>query len=194
MNFLKREKVNSVVLSCVFIVLGLLFCIVPNKSLSIIETIASVCLIAFGVVSLFLYCFTPILFRDSSSLVNAILAICLGLLISFIPSFFVFGVGLVVAFNGLERFGYSLDLKEVGDKKWWIDCVSGIIIFALGITTVILCNTSVASSILMIYFGISIILDGVINLTLIFALHREITKVKKFVKSNGEGFTDYEVK
>ena len=46
----------------------------------------------------------------------------------------------------------------------------------------------------MIYFGVSVALDGLLNLILIFALHREIKRVKKFIKSNGEDFTDYEVK
>lgn len=194
MNFFKREKVRLIAMSCLFIIFGILFCVIPNKSLSVIETISAVCLIVFGLISLFSYCFTPILFRDSSTLVKSIVAIMLGLLISFIPTFFVFVVGLIVAFNGLERFGYALDVKEVGDKKWWIDFIAGLIIFALGVTAVILCNTSVASNIVMIYFGISLILDGLINIILIFALHREIAKVKKFVKSNGEDFTDYEVK
>ncbi len=194
MNILKREKIKSIVMSVAAIILGILFCVIPNESLSVIETIASICLIAYGTIGIFVYSFTPVLFRESMMLINGVFCIGLGLLIIFVPSFFVFGVGLVVALNGLERFGYSFDVKEVHDKYWWIDMIAGLFMFALGVTTIILCNTSVATNILMIYFGVSVALDGLLNLILIFALHREIKRVKKFIKSNGEDFTDYEVK
>lgn len=194
LDFFKQEKIRTIIISSIMIVLGVLLCVIPEKSLNVLEVISAIGLILFGTISIVIYCFTPILFRDVMMLVRSIVGLGIGVLILFIPSFFVFGIGFIVAISGLEKFGDAIDHKDESKKKWIIDLVVGLFIFMLGTATVVLCNTSVASNILMLYFGISIAVDGIVNLIWVLVLHRKVKKVKKIIDENNEGFTDFEVK
>lgn len=194
LDFFKQEKIKTIIISSVMIVLGILLCVIPEKSLNVLEMISAIGLILFGTISIVIYCFTPVLFRDIVMLIKSIVSLGLGVMILFIPSFFVFGIGLIVAISGLEKFGGAIDHKNNDSKRWIVDLVFGIFVFMLGTATVVLCNTSVASNILMLYFGISIAVDGVASLILVFVLNRKVKKVKEIIEKNDEGFKDFEVK
>ncbi|MBQ8451853.1 MAG: DUF308 domain-containing protein [Clostridia bacterium] len=194
MNILKTEKIKVSVLSLIMIVVGVLFCVLPEKSLSVLEKIASIALIVYGLICVLEFIFTPLILKDSTVLLTGLLSIAVGSLITFVSTIFIFVIGIAVAFNGAERIAYSTDLKTAGDKKWWIDFLLGFLMFALGVATMILCNTNIAHNSMMIYFGISIIVDGLTNLILVCVLGRKLRRVKKFINEKGEEFTDFKVK
>lgn len=193
-NIIKREKTKTIIVSSLLILFGLLFCFMPQKFVSAIETALSVFLIVYGLFYIISYCTQPLIFRNSTTIVEGVTFICVGILLALIPSLFVLGIGIAIAISGLKTFGYAFDVREIGDKHWWVDLISGAIMFGLGITIVVLCNTNTATSILMIMLGITLVIKGIVNLILVFALHREFKKVKRFVKDSEEGFTDYTVK
>ncbi len=194
MNFIKKEKTKTIIVSALLILFGILFCLLPQKFVNAIETALSVFLIIYGLFLIISYCVQPLIYRNSTTIVEGIAIICIGVLLALIPSLFVLGIGIAILISGLKTFGYAFDVKEIGDKHWWVDLVSGAFVFALGITIVVLCNTKTATNILMIMLGLSLAVKVVINLILVFALHREFKKVKKFIKESDEGFTDYTVK
>ena len=137
-------------------------------------------------------------------------AIALGILVMFIPSSLVLGIGLIAGLTGLKRLGLAIDARYLGDRNWWIDLVFGLAVFVLGMLLIIFRCTSIAVNAVMIYMGVALIVYGIMNLVLIFALKREITKFKKlfksYIESDGEttdgsnesngtdDFTDFEVK
>lgn len=177
-NLLKVKKIRLITWNSVLLVIGFLFCILPETSLSILETIVTTCLILYGVFCLLTYLFTPQLMRDSSYLVTSILFILAGVLLDAISSLFIVGMGIFILIQGVVEIGYGTDLKSKGDKKYKIDLGLGFLFLILGIAVIILCGTSIGVSIVSLILGISIILYAGGNLYLILALHRTFDKIK----------------
>lgn len=192
MNLTKKEKVQTLLPPCLFIVFGILFCVIPNEFLSIVETILAVGLIGYGLVCVILYCFTSSQFRNTSHLVLAVITICLGFLVSLIPSFFIFGIGLIVLTNGIARIKIANDLKVAEVSKWWIELIFGIVILLIGLVIVVMCNTKIAREILMIIFGVSLLVNGILSFVSYFILDFKLKKLNE--KQQNEDFKDYKVK
>ena len=194
---LKVKKIRLIVWNCVLLILGLLFCFLPETALSVLETVVSSCLIVYGVFCLVAYLFTPILIRDSSFLVSSILFILTGVLLNAVNSLFIVGMGIFIVVQGVVELGYGADLKLYGDKKYWIDALLGLIFLILGVAIIILCNTHVAVTIVSLILGIALIVYACGNLYLILALHRTFERVKKQVESQNDDsndFKDYNIK
>ncbi len=211
MSILLKEKARVILTSIVAIILGILFCAIPGKSLDALEMFVAGVLIFVGVVYVLGFCFAPEFSKEASILIIGMVAIALGILVLFIPSSLVLGIGLIAGLTGLKRLGLAIDAKYLGDKNWWIDLIFGLGVFILGMLLIIFRCTSIAVNAVMIYMGATLIVFGIMNLVLIFALKREVTKFKKLFKSyidkneeiSGEAedtdnstdnFTDFEVK
>ena len=50
-NFFRNQKIKTIIFSSVIIIFGLLFCVLPEKSIDYLELIVSIFLILYGVVS-----------------------------------------------------------------------------------------------------------------------------------------------
>lgn len=207
LNFLKQAKVKITIQSAILIILGILFCVLPESAVNVLQIIVSAFLIFWGVVHVLGYCFAPIMLRDPYIFVEGSLTLVVGVLIDFFPALFVLMIGLIIVVTGLKRIFSSVELKKQFDAKWWIDLSLGILILILGLVVSIFCGTKIASNIVSIVLGVSLIVDGITYLLLLFALNRTLTKIKKVVSTkngesdtelnspnNSEDFTDYEIK
>lgn len=215
MKIFFNEKFRVILISMLMVALGIVFCVVPEKSMNAIELIIAVGLVLVGMVYIFGFCFAPDFAKEARILLIGLLATALGILVIFVPSALVLGIGIIYGYAGLSRIGLSIDEKLAGDRSWWIEFASGIIVFALSLSLIILRSTSIAASIVMIYMGSCLIAMGVFNLVLVFALKRGTERIKKMIKeslktqilresemnadsdndgSNPDNFTDFEVK
>lgn len=192
-NFIKKQRTVSLVCNVVVIILGILLCALKGNALSVLERIASTILIVYGAISLIVFCFTPILIRNGQDLMESIVILIFGIILDFFPALFILGIGIMLVFEGLREISYAVDLKKINDNNWWVDFISGSVVFALGLVVVILCNTTIASNIVSLLLGISLIINGATNIILISTLKREFTSVRKFVKETDDGFTDYKI-
>lgn len=174
MNFkeLTKKEKRTFVLSIVLIVLGVLFCVLSQPMRDIIETICCVVSLAYGGFYLIAYCVVSNDTREVSQLFQAILAIVIGFLIMFVRSFFVMAVGILIAGTGISRIMVGVKMKRVNEKDWWHELIVGLILAVLGVVLVILCNTKVASIVVMIYLGVLLILSSALNLYMIYARHK----------------------
>ena len=174
MNFkeLTKKEKRTFVLSIVLIVLGVLFCVLSQPMRDIIETICCVVSLAYGGFYLIAYCVVSNDTREVSQLFQSILAIVIGFLIMFVRSFFVMAVGILIAGTGISRIMVGVKMKKVNEKDWWHELVVGLILAVLGVVLVILCNTKVASIVVMIYLGVLLILSSALNLYMIYARHK----------------------
>ena len=174
MNFkeLTKKEKRTFVLSIVLIVLGVLFCVLSQPMRDIIETVCCVAALAYGGFYLIAYCVVSNDTREVSQLFQAILAIVIGFLIMFVRSFFVMAVGILIAGTGISRIMVGVKMKRVNEKDWWHELIVGLILAVLGVVLVILCNTKVASIVVMIYLGVLLILSSALNLYMIYARHK----------------------
>ena len=180
-KFFKSQKIKTVIFSSILIIFGLLFCLLPEKSLELLEIILSTLLIVYGIICFFGFVFSPIMLRDPVMLVEGIIFIVVGVLLDFFPSLFVIGIGTIIIIGGLKQIYNSIDLKILDAKTWWIDLCLGLAFTALGVVIIVLRSTKVSTMIVSIMLGVTLILDGICYLMLLFALKREVKKIRKEV-------------
>lgn len=174
MKRLEKEQIKPVLIYSVFIVLGLLFCLLPGRMMNTIETLVCVGLLVYGLINIFAYCLVSSDIRDPMKLVKGTIATAVALLLVFINALFIISIGLVIVISGVNYIMVAVKDKRVGDKKWWIGLIVGIIITLLGVAVVVLCNTKIARQIVMIIFGGALIVDGAVRLVFMFASKKEI--------------------
>lgn len=213
MNIFQKGKLQVIISAVVMIILGILFCALPEKSLNTLEVVVAGTLIFIGMINIFAFCFAPDFSRESGILLIGIIGIGLGVLVIFVPNSLVLALGIYTAFSGIKRVLYSIDLKTFGERNWWIDLSVGLFAFVLGVLLIVLRGTSLANNAVMIFMGVSLLLEGVLDLVMLFVLKREVAKFKKIFNSdmveiekteksdiedsgdsNLENFTDFDVK
>lgn len=182
MNELKKEQIKAIILSSIFIIFGVLFCAMPTKMMTTIETVVCVALIVYGVVNIFVYCLVNSESKEISRLLKGALATGIAILLMFVGAIFVFCLGLIVVLSGVVYIVSAVKDKKANDKKWWTGLVVGIALSVAGLAISILFNTKIAQNIVMVVFGITLIADGIIRLIYIFVAHRELHSILSRMK------------
>ena len=178
LEFLMNKKIRVVVWNSILVVLGLFFCFLPKTALSTFEVIVIFFIIFYGLICMCCYIFTGNDSKDYGLLTQSIVFIVLGVLMNIFDSLFIIAIGIYLLIEGVNELGYSTVLKQENKQNWWIDALIGIILFCLGVTSIILCNTSVGTNIVSIFLGISIISYGASNLIRIYCMKRNYYDVK----------------
>ncbi|MBQ7579442.1 MAG: DUF308 domain-containing protein [Clostridia bacterium] len=175
-HFLAVERTKTIILALAMLVFGILFIILPQASFDVMITVLACILIVVGLawlVGYFIY------FKEqtsSSGFVNGVLYIGLGAIMLYIPSVYIALIGFALSFIGVQYIGYALDSKRLGEVGWWKDLIYGIVEAVIGIILVVLRYSSASQNAIMIYLGISLIVDSLF----IFAM---LAFVKKAVKT-----------
>ena len=84
----KKQWVVLIASVCAFI-FGVLFCVLSQSGIDIVKTILSIAVLGYGIFYLISYCILSMDGRDSLSLLHAIGGVAVGVLLIFVPSFFV---------------------------------------------------------------------------------------------------------
>lgn len=193
MNELKKEQIKAIVWSSIFIIFGVLFCAMPSKMMTAIETIVCVSLIVYGVVNIFVYCLVNSESKEIARLLKGAVATGIAILLMFVNAVFVFCLGLVVVISGVIYIVSAVKDKKAEDKKWWTGLVIGIVLSVVGLAISILFNTKITQNIVMVIFGITLIADGVVRLIYIFVAHREIHSILTQLKNEETIEPEYSV-
>ncbi len=171
-----KKKLESIIISAALIVIGLLFCVLPTNIIEIIETIVLIGVLVYGGICMLVYCFTPADFRNNTYLLKAMISLCLGLLLMFVRSFFISAFGLVVLVSGVKTILSARVYKAVGDRKWYMELIAGLVLSVLGAIVIVISNLNVVRKIAFILLGATLIIQGVINMMFMFWLRAENLK------------------
>lgn len=163
-----KKKLESVIISAALVVVGLLFCVLPTNIIEIIETVVLVGVLIYGGVCMLIYCFTPADFRNNVYLFKAMISLCVGLLLMFVRSFFVSAFGLVILVSGVKTAMSSRVYKAVGDKKWYMELIAGLVLSILGALVIVISNLDVIRKLVFILLGATLIVQGAINMAFMF--------------------------
>ncbi len=174
MNDIRKEQLKAIIISSIALVLGVLFIVLKEEMLGMLQTVVCFALLAFGIIEIVIYCFLNTEDRDYSKLIFGAIATVLALLLIFIGILFVIILGLIVAASGVVFIKSSIDDKKAGDKQWWITLIIGILFLILGIAVAILYNISVLKNIIMIIFGATLVFEGIMGFVFVFILHKVI--------------------
>ena len=164
---MKVAKYGYIIISAVFTLAGLLMILRPAPSQSFIGIFFGVALLVFGLIKLVGY-WSRDLFRLAFQydLAFGILLIALGIVTLARPngamSFLCIVFGIPVLADGLFKIQISLDAKRFGIGQWWLLLLLAALTCVIGLLLVI--RPSDAARALMVLMGISLLLDGILNI------------------------------
>lgn len=165
---MRTAKIGYIGISVLLCALGILLIAVPEFSVSAVGIICGAILIAFGIVRLVGY-FSKDLYRLAFQydLAFGIMMIALGVIMLWRPgslmNFICITLGLSFLADGLFKIQIAIDSKRFGIKEWWL-------IFSLAIVTVVfggllIARPSESSHILTVLVGISMLCEGILNIS-----------------------------
>lgn len=164
---MRTAKTGYIIVSAIMIALGLVLVIYPEISLQLLGIVCGALFIVFGAIRLVGF-FSKDLYRLAFQydLVFGIFMVVLGIIMLVNPStltgFICVALGLSALIDGLFRVQMSVEAKRFGIGTWWLVCVCGVLSAVAGV--VVMVRPAESASVLMTLIGISLMLEGVLNL------------------------------
>lgn len=172
-----KKQLITLVLSSVFIVFGILFCVISEKMLGFIETAVCLALIVYGVFYLLVYCLIDSDTRQTKSVIKGVASLGIGLLIIFLPAFFMIAIGVVIAGYHALLIVRAVKMKNANMQGWKWLMASSITFVVLGVVLIVFASVSLPNIVLMIVLGATLVLIGAYNLTVLIINDRKNNKV-----------------
>ena len=166
-KFIQTAKIGYIIMSVLFCVLGIVLCIRPEISVLWIGRILGISMIIFGIFKIVGY-FSKDLFRLAFQYDMALgtLSMTLGIVTLLLPgdalTFLCIMFGVAALADGLFKLQIAMDAKAFGVSSWWLILTLAILTGAIGI--VLIFRPAFGSLVLTVIFGLTLILDGILNL------------------------------
>lgn len=164
---MRIAKTGYIVLSAALCLFGALLIIKPDLSLTVFSVLVGAAMIAFGVIRIIGY-----LSRDlyrlafQYDLAFGLLLVVLGVLVLLQPEMITrtlfIAIGISFLTDGLLKIQISLDARSFGIRQWWLILVIAVLSAAAGL--IMIFRPTDSARFLTMFFGVSLILDGILNL------------------------------
>lgn len=167
MNFLKKQRMTSYLLSILSIIIGVFLLFFPHETKIIVCYMLGGSLAVVGFFKILTFLLNKAEYRKNDDLISSIILLTLGfilliksdLLIKIYPII----IGGILIIKSAFAFSDALDYKKTGFKDWWIDVLFLIVTSIFGFVLIVL-DEKVASNFLVYFAGIALILDGVFSM------------------------------
>lgn len=165
---MRVAKIGYIIISLALCVFGIMLIVNPDISLVAFGVFTGVCLIVFGAVKIIGY-LSKDLYRLAFQydLAFGILMIALGIMVILEPNNVIdticVAIGIAFLTDGLLKIQIAIDARSFGIKQWWLVLSMAILAVVVGILLVFRTAESVRT--LMVLLGISLLADGILNLT-----------------------------
>lgn len=164
---MKTAKTGYIVMSALSCVLGGVLFVLPDFSVLWLGRLLGIGMIVFGLVKLVGY-FSRDLFRLAFQydLAFGILLVVLGVVALCSPheamGFLCVLLGITILADGLFKVQIAVDSRVFGIGRWWL--VLALAVLTCGIGLVLVFRPEVGAAVLTMLLGLSLFLDGVLNL------------------------------
>ena len=165
---MRVAKIGYIAVSAALCFFGVLLIVKPEISLAAFGLFTGIVLIIFGIIKIVGY-----LSRDlyrlafQYDLACGILVIALGIMVILEPNDAIeticIAVGITFLMDGLLKIQISIDAKTFGIRQWWLILSVALLTVVIGVLLVFRTSGSVRA--LMVLLGISLLADGIMNLT-----------------------------
>lgn len=168
---LKIAKNGYIIMSLLFVILGICLIIWPDCSLKLFCTLIGIMLIAYGCIKIVgyfskdYYCLAfqfDLAFGILLIAVGAIIIARREQVVNLIFAIF----GILTLADALFKIQMSVDAKKFGLNLWWRIMLVAILTGVLGF--LLLIRPSEAAEVMMILVGVSILFEGILNLCVAF--------------------------
>jgi len=178
--FLKKIKWQNYLIAAILIFVGIFFVAAPSDSLIIVCRVIGALLLVAGIVALIVYFSGGMIFGSYAFLLGITLS-CIGVYFLIRPNVvsniltIVFGIAVMI--DGFIKIQDAVDCARAKVKNWWILLIVSVLTIALGVF--ILLDPFTSQEALMIYAGVSLIVDGVLDIVTTAAFGNKVRKTMK---------------
>ncbi len=165
---MKTAKIGYITISIALCIIGIILIAIPEFSSSLLGIICSILLMIFGIIRIIGY-FSKDLYRLAFQYDFAFgaMMILLGILMLVHPgsliNFICITIGLSFLTDGLFKIQIALESQKFGLKKWWLILASAVITGICG--GILMFRPSESSNILTVLIGITLLSEGLMNLS-----------------------------
>lgn len=170
---MKVAKYGYIAISVVFCLVGVALIAFPAPSAQTIAIFFGVSMLVFGAVRLVGY-FSKDLFRLAFQydLQFGILLMLLGIITLLKPdnvmNFLCISMGICILVDSLFKVGTALDARRFGIRQWWLTMVMAIVSGVAGLLLAF--RPSEAVEVIVTLLGISLLCEGILNLSVAVSL------------------------
>ncbi len=169
-----------------YFVCGLLLLLFPNLALSIANFALAAVLCIAGICCIIGYLRGSVLDGVMGmELALGLVTLFFGLLLLVKPTFlsallpFLWGVSLLI--GGFSKIQLGVDLKRIGESRWWAVLIAAFVSFLLGILSIT--KPTFIASISVQFIGVSLIVESVLDLVTLLVINKKIKDFRKAVGS-----------
>ena len=185
LDMIKELKKNMILLAVFYLILGIIlvlfffFC-----GYAICYLIGGLAII-YGIFHLVLYQRTKSPFVTYRyDLVQGIIGLAIGIYVIIVPEILIetlpVVLGVVVMIDSIVKIQNAWDLKRMGYDRWWLVMIGALVTLVFGLLMVF-CPFTVYLSVI-VFVGISLIVNGVSDLITIFILNKKVKEFKSKVE------------
>lgn len=168
-------------------IIGLVMIIDPASSSGALGYIVGACFFAYAVAVLIMFFVHPIISFFSLDVLSAVVAVILGIVIFSHPNSIMYAlsiaIGIMLIFVGCMAVYLGIAFGLFGVRNWWLCIVASAVFVIAGI--VIIFNLRSASSAIMVFTGLILLLEGCANIA-------AAVKLKSFAKDVDKTATEVE--
>lgn len=189
MNEVKQFSKSYILVSALYVVLGIVLCVWPNTSLKMICYGLGFVMVVLGITYGIIY-FTKENLAGflQMDLVIGIICLAFGVFILLNPTFLAtvlpFAMGIILLLGAVVKIQSALNMRRLKFEKWYGVLICALIIIVLGI--VLLCNPFKKESHMVLYIGLCLILDGATNLVSLIFIQTRVKKLARIQKEYPE--------
>lgn len=188
-TFFKKENLKNTISSFVYLVFGLMFCIMPAKMFNFVESALCFVLLIAGIVCILIYSLMSVEDKEFKMLFYGIIGLVLGICMFLFQRLFGIILSIIIGLGGVSMIISGLKGKKTKNPQWIADFVIGLVVTALAITTIVLSGTEVAEKIIAIFFGIMCLINGIYSLVGLIILAKKESKQAKTEKEESKSET-----
>ncbi len=186
MKKIKQARLELILLALANIALGIVLIIKPEDALDFVGRAIGIVLVVWGIIRIVNYFRVAVVEAFGSfGLVQGVALIAFGAYVAVRPAdmaaVFTIVMAILVIIGGVIKVQYAVDLKRMNGPVWWLELVVAISLLILG--AIALVDPFATQAALMIFIGISLVLDGVFDLASIIRISVLAKKVSKEVKN-----------
>ena len=171
MGNLNLSKWLSLIIGILLIITGFILFVNPIETTLALVQVISILLIIMGIVRIVRF-FSNEIFKSGMFLIGGILDIVLGIIMIYnrpaTTIAFLWLIGFWQIFHGINELVLSIDIKQLGFKRWWLGILAGIIGIIFGF--MLINNLMLSTVYVSVSIGISMFMFGVTFISTFFSI------------------------
>ena len=183
--FSKENRATSI-LTIVYFVMGLMFCILPSFMMETLEVIVCAALLIYGTIILFANSISSVVSENRKLLFSAIIAMIVGIFLLFVRSFFILVLAICILGLAIFKTAVLIKVKNTKNLNWYIWLSVAIVHFLVSALSIIFFALNQFLIVSMILIGTSLILDALASI-FVFVKNQKIEQFQVSKEENKEG-------